>query len=444
VGTYGFSYQGVTQLYAALDRPPALKALAPHMTAFDLYSGWFYRNGILELSTIFRWANQMLMDDARRLGSPSGPALDASWLDLGKLFQQLPLRTASPITNPDVPRYPSDWFQHAEYDAYWEPFNLLRRTRDLGYPMFHMSGWYDIFLRGSIDGYAAMAESRDDQYLLASPWVHAPWGSRIAGADLGAEAAPRVDELVADWFAYWLKPGGPKDECPMKGCRYFSMGDNAWHRAGSWPPPDPAYRILHLRSGGRAQSRFGDGVLSEDGPGGPEDTLNYSPEWPVPPPSGSFIGPAEFGPHDLSGWQQSNSILVYTSAPIREPLRIAGQPECILQVTATSPSIDLVVRLSKVGPDGRALFLCMGAVTVAAQAPTEVSVTLDPIAASWAPGECIRLDIANSSFPLFPRNSGTEAHALDVASAAEFRRALVLVHHEEGRRSSLVLPGVAG
>ena len=45
VGMYGFSYQGSTQLLAALARPPELRALAPHMTAFDLYSGWFYRGG---------------------------------------------------------------------------------------------------------------------------------------------------------------------------------------------------------------------------------------------------------------------------------------------------------------------------------------------------------------------------------------------------------------
>jgi putative CocE/NonD family hydrolase len=443
VGLYGFSHQGAVQLFAALDRPPALKALAPHMTAFDLYSGWFYRNGILELSTIFKWANQMLRDDSRRAGAPSEAALDASWIDPGRLYQQFPLRLAAPITNGDLPRYAADWLQHSARDAYWEPYNLLKRTRELGYPMFHMSGWYDIFLRGSVDGYEALAATRDDQFLLAGPWVHAPWGRQIAGVDLGPDAAPGVDTLVVEWFRHWLVPGGPEGPCPLRGCRYFSLGENAWHTAPAWPPPGTRSVTYYLRSGGRANSRLGDGTLSPDGPGRAEDTLSYEPEFPVASPSGSPSLPAVFGPHDLSEQQQSNSLLVYTSPPLSRALRIAGRPECVVFVTASSPTVDLMVRLSKVGRDGRAMLLCLGAVRAAAPTPTRVVVPLDPVAAAWAPGECVRVDIANSAFPLFPRNSGTEADALDVGRPSEFRRALVVVCHGPDRPSGLVLPVVA-
>ncbi|HSM82762.1 MAG TPA: CocE/NonD family hydrolase, partial [Nodosilinea sp.] len=45
VGMYGFSYQGMTQLYAAAQQPPALKALAPAMVGYDLYADWAYENG---------------------------------------------------------------------------------------------------------------------------------------------------------------------------------------------------------------------------------------------------------------------------------------------------------------------------------------------------------------------------------------------------------------
>jgi len=444
VGLYGFSYQGAVQLFAALDRPPALKALAPHMTAFDLYSGWFYRNGILELSTIFKWANQMLREDARRAGARSQAELDASWLDVGRIFQQFPLRRARPLTNADLPIYASDWLRHSARDDYWEPFNLLRRTKELGYPMFHMSGWYDIFLRGSIDGFMAMAEGRDDQFLLAGPWVHSPWGSTIAGVDLGPSAGPFVDTLVVEWFKHWLNPERPEGPCPLRGCRYFSLGANAWREAETWPPPGAALRPFHLQSAGRANSRFGDGVLAVGGPGGVEDTLSYEPEVPVAAPSGSLNTPALFGPHDLTEQQQSNSLLVYTSAALEGPLCIAGQPTCVLHVVATSPTVDLVVRLSKVSRDGRAMLLCLGAVTARAPETTRVSVPLDPIAATWAAGERIRVDIGGSAFPLFPRNSGTETDALDVASPADFRRALVLVCHDSERPSAIFLPVLEG
>jgi predicted acyl esterase len=112
----------------------------------------------------------------------------------------------------------------------------------------------------------------------------------------------------------------------------------------------------------------------------------------------------------------------------------------VVNVTATSPTVDLVVRLSKVGLDGRAMLLSLGAVRATAPGPTKVAIPLDPVAASWVPGECIRVDIGNSAFPLFPRNSGTETDALDVGSPGEFRRALVIVNHDAQRPSSVFLP----
>ena len=40
VGMYGFSYQGMTQLYATATQPSALKAICPAMIGYDLYSDW--------------------------------------------------------------------------------------------------------------------------------------------------------------------------------------------------------------------------------------------------------------------------------------------------------------------------------------------------------------------------------------------------------------------
>ncbi|MTB06937.1 MAG: CocE/NonD family hydrolase, partial [Actinobacteria bacterium] len=47
VATYGFSYQGLNQLYAAARRPKGLCAIAPMMCARDPYEGWTYEGGTL-------------------------------------------------------------------------------------------------------------------------------------------------------------------------------------------------------------------------------------------------------------------------------------------------------------------------------------------------------------------------------------------------------------
>src|SRR4028119_816016 len=59
VGMYGFSYQGMTQLYAAAAKPPALKAIAPSMVGYDLYHDWAYEGGAFCYQLSLGWAIQL-------------------------------------------------------------------------------------------------------------------------------------------------------------------------------------------------------------------------------------------------------------------------------------------------------------------------------------------------------------------------------------------------
>ncbi len=441
VGMYGFSYQGSTQLLAALGRPPPLKALAPHMTAFDLYSGWFYRDGILQLSTTTGWASQMLREDSRRLPSRAAEtALDANWLNSGALSHAMPLRHAAPLVHPDLPRYAADWLGHTTYDDHWRELDLLRRIDALGLPMFHLSGWYDFYLRGSVDGYVAMAARHPHQFLLAAPWGHIPWGPQLGGADWGPAARPDVDGQLAAWFHHWLDHETPTGPAPLRGCKYFVLGENAWRDASAWPPPEAKEHTWFLAGDGRANSRFGDGRLSTAGPGGDDDLFSYDPEVPVVAPGGNHGGHAAFGPHDLSAQQQGLNLLVYTSPPLAAPLVVAGRPGCVLHVRSSAPLTDFVVRLSRVTAEGRAIFLSLGAARAQARDGAEITVALDPVAVRFASGECLRIDVASSAFPLLVRNPNTGADPADVARPAEFRRALQVVHHDDAHPSRLLLP----
>lgn len=440
VGMYGFSYQASTQLLAALGRPAPLKALAPHMTAFDPYSGWFYRDGLLQLSTTIGWAGQMLREDSRRLQSAAEAALDANWLSSGRLSHHLPVRDAAPLTDGSLPTYAGDWLRHADADAYWAEFDLLRRVDKLGLPMFHLSGWYDFYLRGSVDGYRAMAAHHPGQFLLAAPWMHIPWGPSFGGANLGQAAEPAVDDMMAAWFHHWLDHDIPRGPAPFAGCRYFVLGENAWREASSWPPPGGRPLVWFLASGGRANSRFGDGRLSPDAASGPDDLFTYDPEVPVLAPGGNQGGHATFGPHDLSAQQQGNNLLVYTSPPLACDLTVAGHPVCGLHVQSSAEETAFVVRLSRVLPDGRALFLSLGAARTRARDGAEVRVALDPVAVRFGAGERVRVDVASSAFPLLIRHPNTPEDPASVARARDFTRALQVVRHTPESPSFIELP----
>jgi len=62
---YGFSYQGMTQIYGAISKHPALKTICPAMIASDLYGDWAYENGAFCYELNLAWAIQLGAQTAR-------------------------------------------------------------------------------------------------------------------------------------------------------------------------------------------------------------------------------------------------------------------------------------------------------------------------------------------------------------------------------------------
>jgi putative CocE/NonD family hydrolase len=444
VGMYGFSYQSTTQLLAAVGRPPALRAIAPHMTVFDKYPGWFYRGGLLQLHTTLYWGNQMLRDDALRSGEAGLYArLEKSWLDTSPIGRQQPLTAVDPLTDPRAAPYVRDWLEHDDYDAYWQRHNLLDRAGEIAVPVFHISGWYDWFLRGTMAGYrAASSAGRSEQFIVCSPWIHLPWTRNVGAADLGPDARLDVDALLVAWFDHWLKdrPRDPR----TRGALAFVLGENRWIQLPSWPPPGSADRSWFLASGGRANSVFGDGRLDAGGARGPCDQFVYDPQVPVLAPGGQVNGSLAWGSADLGPSQQGNNLLVY-SARLDRPLRVAGAPRCRLFVRSSAPDTAFVARLSRVTPGGAAVFLTLGAARLrdGSKGPdgsTELVVQLDDTCCQFEAGDGLRLDVASSAFPMLALHPNTLASPNRVASPSEFRRARQVVYHDERRPSALELP----
>ena len=444
VGMYGFSYQSSTQLLAALGRPPPLRAVAPHMAVFDPYSGWFYRAGLLQLHTTLYWGNQMLREDALRSGSADlCRRLERSWLDTEALSRQLPLAGVDPLADPQAAPYVRDWLEHDECDAYWRERNLLPRAAEISVPMFHLSGWYDWFLRGTMAGYrAACAAGRADQFIVCAPWIHLPWTRTVGPSDLGPEARLDVDALLVAWFDHWLKdrPRDPRTQ----GVLFFVLGENRWEQAPAWPPPGASCKSWFLASGGRANSLFGDGRLDPGGARGPCDQFVYDPQVPILAPGGQADGSLSWGPADLGPAQQGNNLLVY-SAKLQRALRVAGAPRCRLFVRSTAPDTAFVARLSRVAPGGAASFLTLGAARLRdglarPDGSTELVVQLDDTCCRFDAGDGLRLDIASSAFPMLALHPNTLASPNRVASPSEYRRARQVVYHDAGRPSRLELP----
>lgn len=437
---YGFSYQAYTQLAVLQRIPPALKAIAPHMTAADLYRGWFYKAGILRLATTVSWANQMLREDAWRTGSTdTALALEKSYAANGSLLGYLPLNQVDPLTREDIPSYAADWLAHPNADEFWAGLDCSDDLAKANIPVFHLAGYYDFYSEGSMRAYACRHDKRRDDFLLLSPWKHIPWERWMDGEDLGSEARLDTDQLLVDWFKAQL--GDARGS--LRGVRYFVLGENRWRTAAVWPPETNEMKTLYLASGGRANSLFGDGRLVHDSAYGPSDTFVYDPQVPVTAPGGN---PVKWGPVDLKAQQQGNNLLVFTAEPQgAAELTIAGHPELHLWVQSTAEDTDFVARLSWLRKDGRASFLTLAAAPLSSgeqhsDGRTQLHLKFDATAVTLAAGESIRLDIASSAFPLLARNPNNGGSALSVKNHAEFKTARQTILHDQASPSALHLP----
>ncbi len=454
IGMYGFSYQGSTQLLAAIENPEGLVCIAPHMTAADLYRGWFYHQGALRLASTMGWGIQMLREDARRLGlRDANDRLEEAWTNVRAQALFAPYGEHPAITNPELPSYVRDWMAHREPDArgfaYWGELDISVQLAKIEVPALHISGWYDTYLEGSIAGYVALRQyagtsfARENQYLLAGPWVHIPWGDRVGDANLGPAANFDTDALLLRWFNHWLKDSGEFTDEPR--VRHFALGANEWHEASDWPTEAPL--TLYLHSEGSANARKGDGLLTASKPveDEPRDVFVYDPEVPVMAPGGPF---ALSGPADQAALEMGNNLLVYKSAPAKVAAHIFGQPRVTMFAATSAPHADLTAKLVRVTASGRAEFISIGIARSSylfresgytADAVHCWQFTLEPTSVVVAEGESLRLEVASSAFPLYDRNPSTEV-APQCADNWNWRRSTQQVLHTSAFPSAIHLP----
>ena len=333
VGMYGFSYQGMTQLLAAAEQPEGLQCISPGMTACDLYHGWFYQGGALRLASTLGWGLQLLKEDARRKQlREASDRLEQAWAQLASQTSVLPIRAHPALHGEGLA------FLRARLARSRCARRILvlrstsaRRLEKILVPALHISGWYDMFLRGSVDGFLALRKSagsdfaRENQYLLAGPWVHIPWGDRIGTADFGPEALIDTDAILLRWFDHWLKDSGTFEGEPQ--VRHFVLGENRWREAETFPTE--AEYALYLHSEGRANSRKGNGTLSTVSPdaGEPCDIFVHDPEVPVIAPGGPAAASGQF---DQAALEMGNNLLVYSTEPLEKPLWVFGIPRVVL------------------------------------------------------------------------------------------------------------------
>ncbi|NUQ05775.1 MAG: CocE/NonD family hydrolase [Anaerolineae bacterium] len=461
VGMFGASYTGYTQLAAAVMRPPSLKTLIPAVTFCDPF-GTAFKNGAPTLGTMVSWGliAQALHSIVRLPEAPEKSALVAAWIAAWDgmarhtTFENLPLKDLPLIGHGGVADHVGAILAHPTYDAYWEALRCPHEALTL--PIFHIGGWYDIFIADTLSDYARIrAAGNAQQKLIVGPWTHDNFESVAGEVDFGIQSSGLMvlpEEMQLRWFDHWLKgtPNGVMDEPPV---RLFVMGDNQWRSEQEWPLARAQAACYYLHSGGRANTLNGDGALSPEAPSDEAvDTFVYDPRNPVPTRGGALCcGEAALpsGAYDQRAIEARPDVLVYSTPPLAHDLEVTGPLEVHLWAATSAPDTDFTAKLVDVGPCGFARNLTDGIVRARHRrsleraefvTPGEVCEYVIDLAATcnvFKAGHQIRVEISSSNFPRFDRNANS---GLPLGEDTVLRPALQTIWHDAARPSHIVLP----
>ena len=471
VGMFGGSYVGLTQWQAAISGHPALKAIAPNVTAADYHAGWAYQGGAFQLGFNLSWTLSALAINTVLRKRKEDPAAEASFqalLDaadtLPEEFARLPLG-GHPVLAEFAPYY-DDWLNHPTDDAFWASLAVSTHYAGLNVAALNIGGWYDIFLKGTLDNFTGMRAAappalRDRQRLLLGPWNHGGMtrGNPIGSHDFGMRATGAVidaDGIQLRWFDRWLRgiANGVASEPPV---RLFVMGANQWRDEQEWPLARTDWQAWFLHSGGRANSRHGDGTLSRESPADePPDAYVYNPRDPVPTVGGGLCCNAVFsqgGAYDQRGVEERADVLVYTTPPLDQPVEVTGPVRLVLWARSSAVDTDWTAKLVDVAPCGYARNLTDGILRARYRESMgegrllpvgevmEYEVDLWATSNRFLAGHRMRLEVSSSNFPRFDRNPNTGEQP---GRSAAMESAMQTVFHAAEYPSRLILPVIPG
>lgn len=391
VGMLGISWGGFNALQIAARRPPALKAIIAACATDDLYADNMHYMGGCLLGDNLSEATTMF----GHTSCPPDPQV------VGERWREMWLERLS-----ESGLWLDIWLRHQRRDEFWTRASVCEDYAAITCPVMAVSGW--------ADGYSNTVFRLLQHLDVPRQGLVGPWGHKYPHQGIPGPAIGFLQEAVR-WFDRWLKDidNGIEDEPILRAWMQDSVPPSTSyrHRPGRWVAEQswPSKEIQQLPV---AMSRYRLWMPGED----KESAMATTDCIQSPLSLGLFAGKwcsypaAPDLPHDQR--QEDGGALLYTSAPLAEPLEILGAPEVELSLSVNRPVAQVCVRLEDVLPDGRATRVTYGLLNLTHRDGSEspkplepgkqyrVRVSMNHVAQSFPKGHRIKLAISSSYWPL--------------------------------------------
>jgi len=442
VGTWGDSYYGFTQWAAVSTAHPALRAMVPRVTG-------------------------------TRLGELPVPAPGARTHDVEMSVHRFyPL---SYFHDRDVLEWELDWSRRplaagveeffatvgsrsASYDL-WFPHPVPLRRFPAGspfdapaVPVLLTIGWWDNCAPWQWADHRELARRpawARNEYLLLEAIDHENTSHFERDAPLPATKSEAVMrrylQPAVEFFDVFLR--GRDGDVPRVRWQLANSGDASLRVAASWPPPEARELTWTASGAAAATGPAPGGTLVADGApvagavaGAEEATWVHDAADPVPSPVGNPFAFLAENPDERHAADRAD-VLVFTGAPLTEPLDLVGPVAVHATVGSDGPEMDLFARLLDVAPDGGARLIARGQQTILEPGDAfGVELDLGHTGYRVPAGHALRLTLASSDAPEFVPAPGTGEHRWLAASTVPNRQRVRLGGPDGVRLHCTVLP----
>lgn len=358
VGATGVSYIGNTALYQLIDPHPALKAIVPTYTVFDLYDDVSAPGGIyfhqfiqsygsfcatLDRNELPPWRKsfktQLATYGVQKVDGTTRKEFKAAIADHGCNVYQMSEGATAEFMD-DV----TTMNGHLAIKDVLSPHHFKEIMKESKVPIYHWSGWWDAGFQHSAFR-QFMNLDNGQNVVRIGPWNHG------GGANVSPTVAAKSDfddvKEILRFFDFHLK-GMKNDMYDSPRIKYYTMAEDIWKSSETWPPENSQKVPLFFSENGKAEWSA-DQTIS--------GTTTY--EVDTTHTVGEFdcrwnFDTSHSGVTYSDRKSQDSITVVFTSPELSEDMEVTGHPQLEVFMKSSLPDGAVFAYLEDVDENGNA------------------------------------------------------------------------------------------
>ena len=361
IGAAGISYSGTTAEFLATTQHPAIKAIVPMFSLYDVYDDISVPGGVqLEYFTA-NWgkANSSLDNNKiptqNVLAKMAVAGVQPVKGERKMLKEAVKQHQANLNVNDGVKSivYRDDISKNDGRTSpdKFSPHVKSEKINAAGIAVYSISGYYDgNYQHAAVKRFLTLKNPNNK--LLLGPWEHGGW-MNCSPHNPGKAGFSKASEILK-FLDYHLKgiETGIKNEPRVF---YYTLGEEKWKSSNVWPPANSTYQAYYLQNGHllnrvkptsedlytpyKVDSTFGTGIYAR---------------WQ------SLLGQLKT-PNAYQDWDKNSARLPhFTTSPLTENVEVTGHAVVHLYITSTKTDGAFFVYLEDVDENGKSVYVTEG------------------------------------------------------------------------------------